>query len=167
MAKSGKKVLYIAAKSPESLPIDDEYDEAIYRDILRNTTFSYSEDPMKLINLFLEMRLNCQPRPEVIVVDFLHTFFDYFFELDVDSSLHEHFLECHMLMTATLLSTIDVYCNNDSTSTTSKFMSIICIDPQCHDIYNQFIQTYIDLYYYKQGSIVSFNELIEKYPYQP
>lgn len=166
LAKSGRKVLFISAKSPESLPMDDEYDDAIYRDVLRNTTFSYSSDPMKLIDFILDMRVNVQPRPDCIVIDFLHTFFDYFLELDVDLSLHTHFMECHMLMTATLLSTIDMFCNDDNASSNSKFMSIICIDPQCHTIYNQFIQTYIDLYYYEAGSILSFNELMEKFPYQ-
>lgn len=159
--------MYIAAKSPESLPIDDEYDDAMYRDILRNTTFSYSPDPTHLIDVLWGMRTNCQPRPEVIVVDFLHTFFDYFTELDVDLSLHTNFMECHILMTAALISTVDMFCDGDTTTTTKNFMSIVCIDPQCHNIYKRFIQTYIDLNYYRIDSILSFNDLMEKIPYQP
>lgn len=167
LAKSGRKVLYISAKSPESLPMDDEYDEAVYRDVLRNTTFSYSSDPMKLIDFFLDMRSNVQPKYDCIVIDFLHTFFDYFPELDVDLSLHTHFMECHMLMTATLLSTVDTYSNVDTSSTSTQFISIVCIDPQCHSIYDRFIQTYVDLFYYKFGSILSFEQLMEKFPHQP
>lgn len=161
--------MYIAAKSPESLPIDDEYDYGMYREILKNTLFSYSPNPTHLIDIFWDMQKNCQPRPEVIVIDFLHTFFDYFSELDIDISLHTNFIECHMLMTASLFSAVDMFCNGDSSNTTAaakNFMSIVCIDPQCNDIYKRFIQTYVDSYYYKNGSILSFDDLMEKFPYQ-
>lgn len=160
LAKSGKKVLYIATKAPESLPlpIDDEYDDPMYRDILKNTTFSYSTDATQLIKFFLDLR-EYQPKPEVIIVDFLHTFFEYFYALDIDASLHTNFIECHMLMTAALYSAVDTFCNS---ATTKNFISIVCIDPQCHNVYKKFVQTFIDLYYYKEGAILSFDDLMEK-----
>lgn len=157
----------MSAKSPESLPIDDDYDDSMDRDILKNTTFIYLKDAPNLINVLFDFR-QYQPRPDVIIVDFLHTFFDYFSELDIDLSFRENFIECHMLMTAALHSAADMFCNvNTSTSTTTTdFMSIVCIDPKCNDIYKRFIETYIDLYYYKEGSILSFNDLKEKFPHQ-
>lgn len=161
IAQSGKKVLYFAAKAPESLPIDDEYDDAFYRDILKNIVFNYSQNASMLIRFLQDLR-KYQPKPDVMIVDFLHTFFDDTSTLDTDGRLHEHFIECHMLITASLQSAVD----NLALGRTSKFISVVCIDPQHHYIYKRFIQKYIDLYYYKEGTILSFNELMDKIPPQ-
>lgn len=154
----------MAAKPPESLPIDDDYNGPIYRDMLMNITFSYVTDAANLIDVLLDFR-QYQPRPDVIIVDFLHTFFDYFSDLDIDLSLHENFIECHMLMISAVYSAVDMFCNA-YTSTTTNFMSIVCIDPKCNEIYNRFIPTIIDLYYYKKDSILPFDDLMEKFPHQ-
>lgn len=151
----GKKVLYIAARAPESLPMDDEFDN-LYHDILKNITFSYPSDASQLVNFFMGLQPNYQPKPNVIVIDFLHTVFDYFPELNEDVSLHTNFIECHMLITAALYGAVDMFSRN-----ATNFISIICIDPQCHDIYKEFIQRFVDLYYYNENSILSLNDLEE------
>lgn len=152
-------MLYIAAKAPESLPIDDDYDDALYRDILMNIVFSYSSSPEQLINFFLDMR-QYNPKPEVIIIDFLHTFFGDSSALDTNCGLHGNFIDSHMLITAALHSVVDMFCIGNDT----KLISIVCIDPQQHQIYLRFIQKYVDLYYYKDHAIVSFADLMAKFP---
>lgn len=141
--------------------MDDDYDDALYRDILMNIVFSYSSNASQLINFFLDLRQH-RPRPEVIIIDFLHTFFDDIFTLtdtdDCDSALQTHFMECHMLITAALHSAVDMFTHGS----TNDFISIVCIDPQLHCLYKKFIQKYVDLYYYKEGSILSLEDLKRK-----
>lgn len=60
-----------------------------------------------------------------------------------------------MLATATLHSAVDMFAVNSR----DKFISIVCIDPNRHNVYQRFIQTYVDLYFYKERSILSFDEL--------
>ncbi|XP_055305230.1 uncharacterized protein LOC129569966 [Sitodiplosis mosellana] len=158
LAKSGKHVLYIAAKPPESLPIEDEYDDELYRDILKNIVFSYSSNAHDLINYFMGIQ-QMQPRPEVLVVDFLHTFFDNVSSLDTDHQLQRYFIECHMLITAGAISAVDMLSNDSVT----QFISIISIDPDYHRIYKRFIQTYIDSYYYKEGCISTSSDLLNRF----
>lgn len=141
--------------------MDDEYDETLHRDILMNMIFSYSPNASQLINFFLDMR-QYRPRPEVIIVDFLHTFFDDISTSNENSETQSHtnFIECHMLITAALHSAVDMF----SLGNTNDFISIVCIDPQLHSIYQKFIQKYVDLYYHKQGLILSFEDLMKKFP---
>lgn len=142
------------------MPMDDEYEEPIYLDILKNTTFSYSKDASQLISFFLGMHSSYQPKPEVIVVDFLHTFFDtHLLDMDTDANQQMNFIECHMLITAALHGAVDMFCRRNSNA---NFMSFICIDPQSHDVYKHFIQRYVDIYYYKENAILSFDNLNEK-----
>lgn len=146
--------MYIAAKAPESLPIE-EYDDALYRDILKNITFSYSANAPHLIRFFLGMR-QYQPKPAAIILDFLHTFCDDILSsLHSDQASHSRFINHHMLATATLHSAVDMFAVNSR----DKFISIVCIDPNRHSVYQRFIQTYVDLYFYKERSILSFDEL--------
>lgn len=154
LAMSGKKVLYIAAKAPESLPIE-EYEDALCRDIMKNIVFSYHPIATDLIGYLMGM-LVIQPKPDVVIVDFLHTFFDNVSTLDIDVQLQKYFIECHMAITAGLHAAVDML----SDETNKKYISIVCIDPQYHDIYKRFIQTYVDLYYYKEGCILRATDLI-------
>lgn len=149
LAKTGRKVLFVAAKAPDSLPIDD-YADIIDKDILKNIVFSYSANATDLISYFLTVR-NYQPKPDVIVVDFLHTFFDSIDSLDTDDRMQLCFIDNHMLITAALFGVIDMLSHGSDT----KFISVVCIDTLYHHIYNRFIQTYVDLYYYKEGTIFS------------
>lgn len=158
LAKSGKKVLYISAKALESLPIEDDYDDALYRDILKNMIFSYSPTASDLIKYFMGMK-QLPPRPDVVIVDFMHTFFSDLSALDTDDQLQKHFIECHMLMTVALHSTVDMLANNSP----NQFISIICVDPEYHFIYQRFIQTLVDLYFYKEGCILSTAELLARF----
>lgn len=96
-----------------------------------------------------------QPKPDAVIVDFLHIFFGNLSSMDTDNLQQKHFIECHMLMTAGLHSAIDMLSNNNI----NQFISIIAIDPDYHPIYKRFIQTYVDLYYYKEGCILSYNDL--------
>lgn len=152
-------MLYIATKSPESLPIDDGYDVALYRDILHNIVFRYAPDGCELINYFMGMK-RIPPRPDVIIVDFLHTFFGNLSCLDTDNGFQQHFISCHMLMTASLLGAVDVL-SNDSPN---QFISIVCVDPEHHNIYKRFIQIFVDLYYYKDGCILTSADLSTHFP---
>lgn len=158
MAKTGRKVLYISCKAPESLPIDDyDCDGIVHRDILKNIVFSYSVNATELIAYFMVVK-NYQPMPDVIIVDFLHTFFDYIDSLDTDDRLHSCFIENHMLITAAVYGIVDML----SHETNTKFISVVCIDASHHCIYKQFIQTYVDLYYYKEGAIfTSISDLMQ------
>lgn len=157
LSRSGKKILYLAAKAPESLPIE-EYDDALCRDILKNIVFTYCSRAPDLIAFFMEMQL-IQPKPDVVIVDFLHTFFDDITSLDADIQLQNNFIECHMVITAGLHAVLDMLSEDSAT----KYMSIICIDPQYHGIYQRFIQTYVDLYYYKDGCIFSLRDLAARF----
>lgn len=96
-----------------------------------------------------------QPRPDAVIVDFLHTFFGNLSSMDSDNLQEKYFIECHMLITAGLHSAIDMLSNNNI----NQSISIIAIDPDFHPIYKQFIQTYVDLYYYKEGCILSSKDL--------
>lgn len=152
----GRRVLYVAAKQPESLPIDD-HDDIVYREILKNILFHYSDSASDLISYFMVMR-DFQPNPDVIIVEFLHTFFDYTNALDTNDRLHMHFIESHMLITASVYGVVDAFSRNKE----SKFISIVSIDSSFHYIYQRFIQTFVDLYYYKENAIfTSINNLME------
>lgn len=157
LAKSGKHVLYIAAKAPESLPLENEYDDALRRDILKNIVFNYLPTARDLIDNFMDIK-QMLPKPDVLIVDFLHTFFEDISSLDTDTQLQKYFIECHMLITASAISAVDML----SIDTANQFISIVSIDPDYHDIYKRFIQTYIDLYYYKDGCISSSRDLFKR-----
>lgn len=150
--------MFISAASPESLPIEDGGNETLYREILMNIIFSYSFDSTELIKYLMGIE-KLQPRPDVVIIDFLHTFFGDISPLDTDHKFQAHFIDCHMLITASLFSTMDVLSNGSH----DKYLSIICIDPNRHDIYKRFIQTFVDLYYYKTNCILSINESLERF----
>ncbi|XP_031627662.1 uncharacterized protein LOC116343619 [Contarinia nasturtii] len=160
LARTGKKVTFISRKSPESLPIEDGADETLYRDILMNIVFSYSFDATELIKYLLGIE-KLQPRPDVVIIDFLHTFFEdhLISSWDTDHNFQSHFIECHMLITASLFSTMDVLSNGSR----DKFISVICIDPNRHKIYKRFIQTLVDSYYYKPDCILSMKDSLERF----
>lgn len=101
-----------------------------------------------------------QPKPDVIIIDFLHTFFDDLSTLETDDRLQEHFIECHMLIVAALHGAVDMLANGRN----DHFISITCIDTERHCIYKRFIQTFVDLYYYKERCIISPNHLVEHFP---
>lgn len=157
LAKSGKHVLYIAAKAPESLPLESEYDDVLRRDILKNIVFNYIPTARDLVENLMDIK-QMLPKPEVMIVDFLHTFFEDTSSLDTDTQLQKYFIECHMLITAAAISAVDML----SVDSANEFISIISIDPDYHDIYKRFIQTYIDLYYYKDGCISSSSDLLKR-----
>lgn len=159
LARTGRKVLYIAAKAPESLPIEDEYDSNVYRDILKNIIFSYSENATDLIKYFMGMK-QLQPKPDVMIVDYLHTFFGELTSLDSDNRFQAHFIDSHMLMTAAVFGVVDMF----TKASRNSFISIVCIDPECYEIYKKFVQTYVDLYYYRKNCILSISDLMKSFP---
>lgn len=100
-----------------------------------------------------------QPNPEILIIDFLHTFFDDVSTLDTDQTLQAHFIDCHMLITAAAHNVADML----SKEICNKFISIICLDPECHSIYRRFVNTYVDLHYYQNDCILSMSDLLSHF----
>lgn len=66
-------------------------------------------------------------------------------------------MECHMLMAAALHGAVDMLVSGRQ----DHFISIVCIDTERHCIYKRFVQTFVDLYYYKDGCILSSSDLVK------
>lgn len=122
--------------------------------------FKYTPDSRELINFFPTMHK--YTKPEVIIVDFMHTFFDDFAALDTNDQLQLSFMDAHMLMAGALHAAADGL----SPGPDKKIISIICIDPQYHSIYQRFIQIFVDSYFFKEGAILSIEQMMQRFSWK-
>lgn len=154
MAKDGHCVFYVFAKPLDNLPIDETDPLAstlMDKNILRNIFFKYYDDPGALLKTLLEMHM-ASVKPRLIIVDFLHKFYD---ELDtlpsanLKDTFYREFICKHMLIMATIQNTVDTLAKQFN----SQCVSIVCLDTGSNSIYNRFKQQIVDFYYYEENVI--------------
>lgn len=146
--EKGKKVLFITTKPPESLPTDilDGMNDVDCRDFLKNIIFRYCATASNLLKFLTELP-TLFPKPDILIVDFLHTFFGDLSLLDQDKQAEKNFMQFHMTMASSVH------------GIASALTSILCIDRDYHSIYTKFIQEFIDFHYSEVGCILSTRDL--------
>lgn len=160
-ARNGQKVWYVTAKELEELPLvknDAGQQSIINRDVLRNIYFKYlSSRP--LIEDIMQLEFY-RSKPNIVIIDFLHTFFD-----SPDSATFDamEFMRRHMLITGSIHSSMRtlVRCLN------TNCYSIVCLNRTFNQIYDEFIQIYVDSYFGKENIFTSSKDLLNAFILNP
>lgn len=154
VAKRGHRVLFIAAKPLEKLPVDENDPLAAYLldgNIIRNIIFKYTNHADGFMNILLEINVS-RVKPRLIIVDFLHTFFSEIENLpsaNLKHDLYDDFIRKHMLIMAFVQHSV----NNVVKCMGKECFSVVCIDVLSNKIYERFVQSMVDQYYIEKNVI--------------
>lgn len=154
-AQKNHKVLYIARRPLERLPIDDINSTA---SILRNIIFRYAKTVNELRLVILELH-SWVLSPRLLIIDSLQDFFidtvvvadgrdEYALCAGITPPDFTKFCEAHCMITAATQNAVDsMSCRHRGTCA-----SIVSIDldavPSLHEYYKRFSSRYFDLYYF-------------------
>lgn len=136
---------FVTAKKLDGLPLDQTDDDysSIKMDVLRNVFFKYIDGPRPLIDEILQLHMYRGTMPTLIIIDYLHTFFESPVGDDID------FMQKHMLIAASLHSSVE------SLTKCLKWdcCSVLCVDTTTNPIYDRFMQIFVDSYFCRRADI--------------
>lgn len=113
--------------------------------IIRNIIFKYTNQADGFMNILLEMNFS-RVKPRLIIVDFVHTFFNDLENLpsaNSKQSLYDDFIRKHMLIMASVQHSV----NNLVKFVGKECFSVVCIDVLSNKVYGKFVQSIVDQYF--------------------
>lgn len=146
---------FVTAKKLDGLPLDETDDDylAIKIDVLRNVYFKYIDEPRALIDEIFQLHMYRGTMPSIILIDYLHTFFD------APDTNDNDFMQKHMLIAASLHSSVE------SLTKCLKWncYSVLCVDTTVNLLYDRFKQIFVDSYFSRPADIfASSRQLLEE-----
>lgn len=164
VAKRGHRVLFIVAKPLQRLPVDENdplAPQLLDGNIIRNIIFKYTSQTDEFMNILLEINLS-RVKPRLIIVDFLHTFFsdlDNLPSANLKQDLFDNFIRKHMLIVALIQHSV----NNLMKFMKKECFSVVCIDVLSNKVYDKFVQSIVDQYYFKKNVIFDSSSVLLKW----